>query len=60
MRKKPDRYVFPAVFTYDDNGVAVSFPDLPGCITQGSSLADAILMATDAASGWVLGELEEG
>lgn len=35
-------------------------PDLPGCVTQGANLADAIFMAQDAASGWVLDELEEG
>lgn len=35
-------------------------PDLPGCITQGKNLADAIFMAEDAASGWVLTELEDG
>ncbi len=38
----------------------VEVPDLPGCVTQGDSLADAILMAADAASGWVLDELEDG
>lgn len=35
-------------------------PDLPGCVSGGESLADAILMATDAASGWILDELEDG
>lgn len=35
-------------------------PDLPGCVTEGDSLADAILMAADAASGRVLDELEDG
>lgn len=38
----------------------VEVPDLPGCVSQGSTLADAILMATDAASGWVLDEIEDG
>ena len=38
----------------------VEVPDLPGCVTEGDSLADAILMAADAASGWVLDELEDG
>lgn len=41
-------------------GYTVVVPDLPGCVTQGDTLADAILMATDAASGWVLDELEDG
>lgn len=38
----------------------VIVPDLPGCVTQGNSLPDAVFMAQDAASGWVLDELEEG
>lgn len=54
--------VYPAIFTPCDPepGYAVIVPDLPGCITEGDTLAQAILMAQDAASGWVLGELEEG
>jgi predicted RNase H-like HicB family nuclease len=38
----------------------VTVPDLPGCVTEGDSLAEAILMGEDAASGWVLDELESG
>ncbi|HIW48840.1 MAG TPA: type II toxin-antitoxin system HicB family antitoxin [Firmicutes bacterium] len=41
-------------------GYTVEVPDLPGCISEGDNLADAILMGTDAASGWVLDELEDG
>lgn len=29
-------------------------PDLPGCITTGDSVEDAIDMITDAASGWLV------
>ena len=35
-------------------------PDLPGCTSGGASLAEAIIMGTDAASGWILTELEDG
>jgi predicted RNase H-like HicB family nuclease len=38
----------------------VEVPDLPGCVSEGDSLAEAIIMGTDAASGWVLTELEDG
>ena len=51
MRKKPDRYIFPAVFSYDGDGVAVSFPDLPGCNTCGTDQDEAVLMAQDALRG---------
>lgn len=42
------------------DGYTVEVPDLPGCVSEGSTLADALLMATDAACGWVLDELEDG
>lgn len=56
------KLVYPAVFSplEEMSGYCVTFPDLPGCVTQGGSLADAIVMAVDAASGWVLDELEDG
>ena len=57
------KLVYPAIFIpYEDGtgGYAVEFPDLPGCATGGDDMAEAILMAEDAASGWVLTELEDG
>jgi predicted RNase H-like HicB family nuclease len=56
------KLTYPAYFYKDDtNGdYAVVVPDLPGCVSGGDTLADAIIMATDAASGWVLDELEDG
>ena len=56
------KLVYPAIFTpfEGEDGYAVEFPDLPGCVTEGQNLGDAIYMAVDAASGWVLTELEDG
>ena len=57
------KLVYPAVFTpYEvgSGGYAVEFPDLPGCVTGGDDMAEAVFMAEDAASGWVLTELEDG
>lgn len=57
------RLVYPIILIpFDDNsgGYTVEVPDLPGCVTQGDDLADALYMAEDAASGWVLDELEDG
>lgn len=43
------KYVYPAVFhPEEDGGYSITFPDLPGCITQGDDLADGIEMAEDA------------
>ena len=56
------KLIYPAVFYpfENGNGYTVEVPDLPGCVSEGDSLADAILMGTDAASGWILDELEDG
>lgn len=56
------KLVYPAVFSPHDDGkgYTVVVPDLPGCVTEGETLAEAIMMAEDAASGWVLDELEDG
>ena len=51
MQKKPDYYIYPAVFSYDDDGVAVSFPDLPGCVTYGDNQIEAVYMAVDVLGG---------
>ena len=44
----------------DSSAFAVTVPDLPGCVSGGNSLPEAIAMGEDAASGWILGELEDG
>ena len=56
------KLIYPAIFAplKEQDGFCVTFPDLPGCVTQGSDLSDAIENAQDAASGWVLDELEDG
>lgn len=57
------KLAYPIILTPDpeqEGAYAVEVPDLPGCITGGTSLAEALTMAEDAASGWVLTELEDG
>lgn len=51
---------YPICLYPNDNGYTVIIPDLKGVVTEGKDLSDAIYMATDAASLWVLDELEEG
>ena len=44
-----DRYLFPAIFEPGDTaGYTVTFPDLPGCITEGDTLEEAFAMAKEA------------
>ena len=57
------KLIYPALFkpfSDQSGGYVVEFPDLPGCVTEGKNLEEAIEMGIDAASGWILGELEEG
>ncbi len=57
------KLIYPAIFkpfTDQSGGYVVEFPDLPGCVTEGKDLEQAIEMGIDAASGWILGELEDG
>lgn len=57
------KLLYPACFypaSEDETGYTVVIPDLPGCVTEGDSLADALEHAVEAASGWILGELEDG
>ena len=58
----PMKLVYEAIFTPFEkgDGFTVEVPDLPGCVTEGDTLAEAIEMGQDAASGWILTELEEG
>lgn len=56
------KLVYPACFykCEDVEGYTVVVPDLQGCVTQGNNLSNAIEMAIDAASGWILDSLEDG
>lgn len=55
-------YIYTAIFTpmEDGTGYYARVPDLPGCITTGTSLADAIDQITDALSGWLVVAEDEG
>lgn len=53
MNKKRDHYTFPALFLYAQDGITVTFPDLPGCITCGDDQDQAIERATEALGGFL-------
>ena len=47
-------YVYPAIFHGNDDGsYTVTYPDLPGCISEGKFLANAVYMAQSALSQWI-------
>ncbi|MGC3788717.1 type II toxin-antitoxin system HicB family antitoxin [Priestia aryabhattai] len=47
-------YKYYGLFSHDEDGVSVSFPDLKGCLTCGNDLKEAIEMAQDALGGYLL------
>ena len=53
--ERPDFYRYHAIFSYEEDGVHVVFPDLPGCVTFGADEEDAICMAKEALSLHIYG-----
>ena len=52
---------YSALFTREENGLySVEFPNLPGCVTDGDSRADAVSHAQDALYGWLASHLVRG
>jgi predicted RNase H-like HicB family nuclease len=45
---KKDHYIFPAIFDFADDGISISFPDLPGCFPCAHSIEKAIKNAKEA------------
>ena len=42
------KYIYPAIFTEEENGILVDFPDLPNCYTDGATIEEAFENAEDA------------
>jgi predicted RNase H-like HicB family nuclease len=45
---KKDKYIYPAIFTYADDGISIEFPDLPGCLPSADTTEEAIKNAKEA------------
>lgn len=59
--KRQDRYVYPAVLTYEEGyEIAVTFPDLPGCATSGETDAEAFEMGKEALGLHLWGMEQDG
>jgi len=41
------KYAYPAVFTKEESGYFVEFPDIQPCYTEGKTLEEAVIMAKD-------------
>lgn len=53
------KYCYPAVFTQEENGYSVEFPDIENCFTCGETLEEAMEMAGDALA-MMLTDREDG
>jgi predicted RNase H-like HicB family nuclease len=53
------KYKYYAVFTKTEDAVEVVFPDLKGCVTVGDDFEDAIEMAIDGLSAWLVNAEEQ-
>ncbi|WP_338588228.1 type II toxin-antitoxin system HicB family antitoxin [Paenibacillus sp. Y5S-9] len=49
-------YQYYAIFNFAEDGINVTFPDLPGCFTCGDSVEEALLMAKEALELFLDGE----
>lgn len=55
-----DEYIYPAIFTYEDKGISIEFPDLPGCLPCAESIDDAVKNAREALGLHLYGMEEDG
>lgn len=46
--------VYPAHFAHGDDGITITFPDLPGCISSAQTDGEALHMARDALGAWIV------
>ena len=55
-----DNYVFPAIFRVDDDGIAIFFPDPPGCLPCADTMEHAFSNAREALQLHLYGMEEDG
>lgn len=48
------------LFPAEEGGYVVEIPDLPGCISQGETMEEALMMILDAKTAWIETALEDG
>lgn len=55
-------FVYPALFHFNgnDGSYTITYPDLPGCVSEGKSLENALYMAQDALRQWLECTIEVG
>ena len=56
----PNNYAFPALFYYDDDGISIEFPDLPGCLPCAQTSEEAFHNAKEALGLHLFGMEQDG
>jgi len=46
--ERKDRYILPAIFQYNQDGISVEFPDVKGCFTCADTVEEALSNAKEA------------
>lgn len=44
---KKDIYVYPAIFTQYEDNIGITFPDLPGCVSNANDTEEAVKVAKE-------------
>lgn len=55
-----DRYAYLAVLTFDDDGISIEFPDLPGCLPCADTEEEALRNAQEALGLHLYGMEQDG
>lgn len=51
---------YPAIFHKDEGSYWAEFPDLPGCVTEGESIASAVAEASSALGAFLCSMMDRG
>ncbi len=55
-----ERYSYPVVFRFDEDGISIEFPDLPGCYSAADTAKEAFINAEEALGLHLWGLEEDG
>ncbi|BCJ87056.1 type II toxin-antitoxin system HicB family antitoxin [Effusibacillus dendaii] len=55
-----DRYIYPAIFDYAEDGISIEFPDLPGCLPCAQNDEEALHNAKEAMALHLYGMEQDG
>jgi predicted RNase H-like HicB family nuclease len=47
-----NRYMYPSIFTFEDEQILVGFPDFPDCMTYGNNIQEAYENAKEVLEGY--------